>query len=176
MKMSEHTRAEALVPASVPTAEVLAEALASEGRLIEELINIMRRQRSAVAVDDLQGVDDSVFATHRVLVTLGEARRRRRTLNRMLGEREDISIDALDDVLGPRMTDALRSVRETLQLSAQALSREVALNRQVLRKALASGDAYVRTLAGVPAAMTYGARSLPMESAPPGGTLINRRA
>jgi hypothetical protein len=176
MKMPDHMRAEALVPASVPSAEMLTDALASEGRLIEELINIMRQQRSAVAVDDLQGVDDSVFATHRVLVTLGEARRRRRTLNRMLGEREDISIEALDDVLGSRMTDSLREVRESLRQAAQALSREVAINRQVLRQALASGDAYVRTLAGVPPAMTYGMSPTPTEAAPPGGTLINRRA
>ncbi|HEU4629165.1 MAG TPA: hypothetical protein VFS08_05445, partial [Gemmatimonadaceae bacterium] len=54
----------------------LVDAHHSERKLIEDLASIMRRQRSAVAEDDLQGVDDSVFATHRVLVTLGEARRR----------------------------------------------------------------------------------------------------
>ena len=51
---------------------------------------------SAVGDDDLQRVDDSVFATHRVLVTLNEARRRRRTLNTLIGQREDIGIHSLD--------------------------------------------------------------------------------
>jgi hypothetical protein len=170
-----HGAIEALVPSQAPSVEALADAMASEKRLIDELIAIMRRQRSAVAVDDLQGVDDSVFATHRVLVTLNEARRRRRALNRMLGEREDITIDALDHVLGPRMTEALREVRDALQVSARALSQEVAVNRQVLRQALASGEAYVRTLTGAPANVTY---SAPTVAADPmrGGTLLNRRA
>ena len=47
----------------------LTDALVTERRLIDELIGVMRRQRSAVGQDDLQSVDDSVFATHRVLVT-----------------------------------------------------------------------------------------------------------
>ncbi len=167
---------QALSPALAPSVEALADAMGSEKRLIDELISIMRRQRSAVAVDDLQGVDDSVFATHRVLVTLNEARRRRRALNRMLGEREDISVDALDDVLGPRMTDGLRDVRDGLQLSARALSQEVAINRQVLRQALATGEAYVRTLTGGPAVVTYAAPAAGGDAAGRGGSLLNRRA
>ncbi len=172
-----YSAVEALSPSLAPSVEALADAMGSEKRLIDELISIMRRQRSAVAVDDLQGVDDSVFATHRVLVTLNEARRRRRALNRMLGEREDISIDALDEVLGARMTDALRAVRDGLQLSARALSQEVAINRQVLRQALATGEAYVRTLTGSPAVVTYAAPVMGGDtSAGRGGSLLNRRA
>jgi hypothetical protein len=56
--------------------DALTDALISERRLLEELITVMRRQRSAVGDDDLQSVDDSVFASHRVLVTLNEARQR----------------------------------------------------------------------------------------------------
>ena len=174
-----HDAIQAFVPGTMPSVDALTDAMSSEKRLIDELISIMRRQRSAVAVDDLQGVDDSVFATHRVLVTLNEARRRRRALNRMLGEREDISIDALDDVLGARMTEPLRDVRDSLRLSARALSQEVAINRQVLRQALASGEAYVRTLTGAPATVVYGAptgASDAMRDAMRGGTLINRQA
>src|SRR5215475_8386469 len=86
----------------------LTEALVTERRLIDDLISIMRKQRSAVGDDDLQVVDDSVFATHRVLVTLSEARRRRRQLNTLIGQPEDLGIHALDDALGTRMTPALR--------------------------------------------------------------------
>src|SRR6478752_7932907 len=84
----------------------LTDALITERKLLDELIAVMRRQRTAVGEDDLQSVDDSVFATHRVLVTLNEARRRRRTLNTLIGQREDIGIHALEDALGARMTPA----------------------------------------------------------------------
>jgi hypothetical protein len=126
----------------------LTDALLSERRLVDELIAVLRRQRAAVGDDDLQAVDDSVFATHRVLVTLSEARRRRRTLNTLIGQPEDLGIHALDEALGPRMTPELRTARDELFNAARSLSREVSLNRRILREALACGDAYARTLAG----------------------------
>ena len=88
--------------------EALANAVTAEVRLLEDLIGVMRKQRSSVAVDDLQGVDDSVFATHRILVTLGEARRQRRSLGRLIAGTEDLGLRALDDILGDRMTETLR--------------------------------------------------------------------
>jgi hypothetical protein len=140
----------------------LTDALITERRLLDELIAVMRRQRNAVGEDDLQSVDDSVFATHRVLVTLNEARRRRRALNTLIGQREDIGIHALDAALGARMTPALREARDELHNAARALSHEVSLNRRILREALAHGDAYARTLAGAEKSPTYDAQ--------PGGT------
>lgn len=139
----------------------LTEALTTERRLIEELISVMRRQRGAVGEDDLQGVDDSVFATHRVLVTLSEARRRRRNLNALIGQREDLGIHALDEALGARMTPALRTARDELHAAARSLSREVSLNRRILREALAAGDTFARTLAGADSreSPTYGAKT-----------------
>ncbi|MEO7085027.1 MAG: flagellar export chaperone FlgN [Gemmatimonadaceae bacterium] len=133
----------------------LVDAFSTERRLLEELIAVMRRQRSAVGDDDLQAVDDSVFATHRVLVTLGESRRRRRTLNTLIGHSEDLGIHGLDRALGPRMTPALRSARDELHDTARTLAREVSLNRRVLREALACGDAFARALAGAEASPVY---------------------
>jgi hypothetical protein len=127
----------------------LTDALVAERRLIDDLIGIMRKQRNAVGDDDLQVVDDSVFATHRVLVTLSEARRRRRNLNALVGQPEDLGIHALDEALGPRMTPTLRAARDELHAAAKTLSREVSLNRRILKEALAAGDQYARTLAGV---------------------------
>src|SRR4051812_45899515 len=134
MTQSDHSQE--VLPATrtvVSPVDSLTDALATERRLLDELISVMRRQRSAVGDDDLQSVDDSVFSTHRILVTLNEARRRRRALNTLIGQREDIGIHALEDVLGARMTPALRDARDELHSAARALSREVALNRRILR-------------------------------------------
>lgn len=137
----------------------LLDALRSERRLLDDLASTMRRQRAAVGGDDLQAVDDSVFATHRILATLGQARVRRRQLNRLLCGAEELPARDLDAVLGDRMTEPLRSARDELQASAGALSHEVEVNRRVLRDALASGDAHARALthAGAATGMTGGA-------------------
>jgi hypothetical protein len=153
----------------------LTEALTSERRLLDELISVMRRQRSAVGDDDLQSVDDSVFSTHRVLVTLSEARRRRRALNTLIGQREDLGIHSLDEVLGARMTPALREARDDLHNAARSLSREVALTRRILREALAHGDAYARTLAGADAGPTAYPSHGPSSARAQSNSLLDRR-
>jgi hypothetical protein len=162
---------------SAGTLAALLDSLRSEARLVDELAATMRRQRSAVAADDLQGVDDSVFATHRILATLGQARQRRRQLNRLLGADEDVSVHRLDDLLGTQMTEPLRVARDGLQASAQGLAREVDVNRRVLRDAIASGESYVRALC-TPSdpKRLYGAPgSEPAAAAPAGSFLLNRR-
>ena len=138
--------------AVVPTDVIgqLVDALTLEKRLLDELIAIMRRQRAAVAADDLQSVDDSTYSTQRVLVTLAEARRKRHALNRLLGGADTLEIQRLEQVLGARMTEPLRQARDELQAAALALSGEVEINRQVLRQALATGDDYVRAVYGAP--------------------------
>ncbi len=153
----------------------LTDALQSERRLIDELIAIMRQQREAVAADNLQGVDDSVFAVQRVLLTLGEARKRRRAINTRLGQQEDVALRDLLAAMGPYATDDLQASREALQGSARTLAREVSTNRQVLREALTTGEEMVRTLAGVGASRT-GYDSSGAGEAPRGPVLVNRRA
>lgn len=122
--------------AAASPVDSLVQALATERRLIDELLAVIYRQRAAVAADDLQVVEDSMFATHRLLVTLSEAKCRRRTLNTLLGQPEDVGILALDRVLGARMTQELRAARDGLHQAARTLSREVAVNRELLRDAM----------------------------------------
>lgn len=147
------------------TLEALADALRSERRLLDELASIMRRQRASVAADDLQAVDDSVFATHRVLLTLGEARRRRRSLNLLLGGSEEMEVRELEALLGPGLGAPLHEALEALRAAALVLSREVEVNRRVLRQALATGEDQVRALCGAPAAA----------GGPRGGLLLDTR-
>jgi hypothetical protein len=161
--------AAALRPLPPAALEALHDALRSERKLLDELVAIMQRQRTAVGADDLQSVDDSVFATHRILATLGQARVRRRQINRLLVGVEELPARELETVLGEQMDDALRTARDELVASAARLSREVEVNRRVLRDALAGGDAQVRALAG--------AAPVPNAAAPTkAGVLFDRSA
>jgi len=137
-------------PVSPAALDALTDALVAERKLIDELTDIVLRQRAAVALDDLEAVDDSVFATHRLLLTLGEARKGRRSINAMVGCREETGVKHLEDALGPLMTPRLRKAREELQVSAGRLSREIGINRRILREAIANSDAFVRTVVGAP--------------------------
>lgn len=163
------------------TVTALGDALRSEARLLADLVAIMRRQRDAVARDDLDAVDDSVFATHRVLVTLGEARRRRRSLNHMLGEGDDLSLSSIEDFFVGDIPEGLRAAVELVTESARTLQREVEINRRVLRHAIDSADQFVRTLYGgpAPAPERYGApgaASTQTTYAPrAGGNILDRR-
>jgi hypothetical protein len=151
------------------------DALGSERRLIDELIGLMRRQRAAVGSDDLQGVEESVYAVQRVLCTLGEARKRRRALNVRFGRGEELSLRDLEDALGALFTPHVREAREELQAAARTLSGEVAINRRVLREALAAGDEYVRALlsAGAPQPLYT---ATPSAERPAGSRLLDRQA
>ena len=173
-----------IVPAPHPGAvapallDALYDALISERRLLDELIAQMRRQRSAVGSDDIDGVDDSTFATHRILATLGQARTRRRQLNVLISGSPDTTLRQVEEMLGHNMDGRLRDARQRLQHSADILAREVGMNRKLLREAITSNDAHVRTLVGQPEhGTTYindaGGRMAPT---PARGVLVNRTA
>jgi flagellar biosynthesis/type III secretory pathway chaperone len=151
------------------TVAALADSLRSEARLLGDLTAIMRRQRESVAHDDLDGVDDSVFSTHRVLVTLQEARRRRRTLNHVLGESDDLSVVALEAFFNGDLPPIVAEAAQALRKGAVELQQEVAMNRRVLREAISAGDRQVQMLVGAASPAT-GAGELPVT----GGRLIDR--
>jgi hypothetical protein len=143
-----------IAPANATATDPLAalqDALRSETSLVDDLAALVRRQRESLAADDLEGVEDTVYATHRVLLTLREAQRRRRTLNRLLGWPEGLRLTGMDEALAGGMDEGLRAARDGLHASARALTREVELNRGVLRASLAATDEYARALHGVPA-------------------------
>jgi hypothetical protein len=159
--------------------DALANAVTSEVRLLEDLIGVMRRQRTAVGADDLQGIDDSVYATHRVLVTLSEARRQRRSLCQLVAGVDDFPLRSLEQLLGDSMSDELRDARDGLHVAALTLSQEVETNRHVLREAMASGSDYVRSLYGGPSAEStalYSAEPHRSDRESNGGVLVDRRA
>lgn len=156
--------------------DALHDALVSERRLLDDLIAQMRRQRTAVSADDIQGVDDSTFATHRILATLGQARQRRRQLNVLLGSTEESTLRELEELLGDLVDDRFRDARTRLQLAADTLTREVGMNRKMLREAISTTDTHVRTLVGAPTSpSTYASEgNVPSSSGAPRGVLVNR--
>jgi len=157
------------------TVATLAETLRAEARLLEDLVSIMSRQRDAVSHDDIDALDDTVFSTHRVLVTLGEARRRRRSLNALLGGSDDLSLSALDELFSRNVPAEIRTAAGRLTDTAKLLQREVEINRRVLRVAIEAGDRLVRVLMGSPLtpAISY-APSAPARNASSGGVILDR--
>jgi hypothetical protein len=144
----------------VAHAGALADALHTETRLLGELTSVMRDQRDAIARDDLDSLDDAVFATHRVLLTLGEARRRRRALNDMLGD-DDLSLDRLSELYDGEPPPVLHAAIASLSHAARTLHREVDVNRRVLLHAIDSGDQLLRSLSGAAGAERTYDRSPP---------------
>lgn len=140
---------QAQVEARAPGA-TLSAALAEESALVLELAAIMRRQRAGIAVDDITMVDDSVFAAHRLLRTMGEARRRRAVLTRALVGAADVPITALESALGPALAPDVENAVGDLRAAARQLDRELSLNRRVLEDALRAGEERIQLLGGGP--------------------------
>lgn len=149
----------------------LADALETECRLLAELGEVLRRQREGVARDDIQTVDESVMAAHRVMRTLGEAKKRRRLIVGMLLAAEDTPLDELELALGPDMTPRLATANARLRKQAHDVAREIEINRRVLSGALAQGDRFMQLLCGAQPAPSYD----PAAPAGHGGVLINRQ-
>ena len=138
-------------------------------------MNVLRRQRSGVAGDDLAVVDDSVFAAQRILLTLAEARRRRHSLLSLLVGREHVGLGELGDALGPLMTPELAQAQTELQAGARVLADELERNRRILNGAISSGDRLIRALTGAPAEPNvYGTTANP-RGASGGAPLIDRQ-
>lgn len=152
-------------------ADALVAAFEAECRLLGDLAGVLRRQREGVATDDVTIVDESVFAANRVVRTLEEARRRRRTLLGMLAGAQDTTLDDLEMALGRLMTKDLASVRDRLRAQARSVAREIEINRRVLRGAMEQGDRFMHAICGGTPSRSYE----PGESAGATGALLNRQ-
>lgn len=126
----------------------LGPAFEQETKLLTDLLKVLKQQREAVAAEDLAGVDDTIFSAQRILRTLAEARIKRRTLLGILGVDPDIPMDDLEEALGPKVTPDLREAVQTLRSIALQLAGELEVNRQVLDKAMESGETLIKVLGG----------------------------
>jgi len=143
------------VPVSVPVSRRaaavpghLVRALRDEHAVLEDLGATLERQRTAVASDDIDAVNDSVFAAHRLLGAYREARsRRRRAVIVACGGGEG-SIEALSSALGASFSEVERSATEDLRSAARRLVAAVDTNRLLLQAAMTAGDGFFRALTG----------------------------
>ena len=156
--------------------EALADALGTERRLLTELSRVLRRQREGISTDDLAVLDESVYSAQRVLLTLQQARRRRRTLMSLLCGDEDTPLIELELALGPDVTPYLCLARDELMAAARELARELDVNRRVIDGAISVGDQLIALFAGpVKSPELYQKNDGP-EPGGRAGTLINTRA
>lgn len=145
----------ASVRADVPA---LARALREEARLLGLLQGVLDRQRTAVAEDDLPSVDQTVFDAQRILLSLTQARRRRRSLITLAGGEEKLPLSSLPGILGDQVTPELSSALDEVLEVAGVVAREMEMNRQILNGALMAGDAVLQALGGSARKPVYGAR------------------
>lgn len=126
----------------IPTTflDALSHALTAERQLIDELTQVILRQRAAVGVDDLPAVNDSVFATHRLLIALAEVRKRRRSLTRLFGYDGESATDSVRSSMTTQMPLQLRREHTALRQAARQLSKEIGVNRRLLRRLLDTNE------------------------------------
>ncbi len=155
----------------------LAESLVQEADVARELREAPIQQRDAVARMDNAGVEASVDAIGRILLTVEAAKARRTGLVTAVTGIPDLPLDQLETSLGVELGAPLQHARQRLRRAAQDVAQEVAINRAVLRRAVEAGEAYVQALfscvVGPSPAYAPAERA---ESAAATGVLVNRRA
>jgi hypothetical protein len=121
-------------------------ALERECRLIEELRLAVVRQRDAVPLGDLRGMESSIGLASRALLTLQENRRYRATLlQRLVGDPAQPLAD-LDRRFDTALPEPFLEVRRRMQSSAAGVAEEVWRNQEVLLAALRERDALLQEL------------------------------
>ncbi len=140
---------------SVPTEDALTRAFDAERAILDDLHAALLRQREAVAVDDLEGINATVFAAHRLLGMYREARANRRRVVQLLCEREGVRVEELEAHLGDRLSPAARAALEAVRSSAQRLQDGVAVNRELLQAAMLAGDQLVKAISAAQGSAGY---------------------
>jgi hypothetical protein len=153
----------------------LANALDRETEIVEELRDTLIRQREAVASTEADAVNVTVDAIGRILLTLEAARRGRAAMLESLTGDTAMRLDHLEAAMAMALPSTLAVSRKRLRDAAAAVAREVAINRDVLQRAVESGEAFLQALFSSTGLATpvYGTGE---KDESPAGVLLNRRA
>jgi hypothetical protein len=131
-----------------------------------------------VALSDVDAIEGSIHALGRTLFTLDEARRRRTAITALLTGQDSMSCRELEASLGHPLPEPVAAARMAIQRAALQATEDVAVNQQVLKRALEVGESFLQQLfatAGDPLP-TYQAGEVRHEPAAMTGVLINRIA
>jgi hypothetical protein len=155
----------------------LAHALLHEAAIVQELHDALIAQRAAIAANDTAGVQASIEALPRILLTLGEARELRGRIVADLTGGTECHLEDLEATLGRALPSGLQQARAGLRRAVEAVVHQVAINHTVLRRAVENGEAFLQALfasIGEPSA-GYGPQDA---RGPEAGTavLLNRKA
>jgi hypothetical protein len=156
----------------------LASAMTEEAHLIGELRETLRRQRAGVAESDIDAIEDSLQALGRTLFTLDEARRRRAAITATLTGHDSMSHEGLESLLGRPLPEPVASASLAMQRAALQASEDVAVNQQILKRALEVGESFLQQLFATASDPLpgYQAGERRLDQPAPTGFLINRTA
>ncbi len=156
----------------------LVRALRDEQTVLEELVATLERQRRAVATDDIDTVNDTVFAAHRLLGAYREARARRKSAVIVACGGGEGSVEDLPQALGDQLTEGERRAADELRSAARRLVSAVDQNRRLLQSAMSSGDQLFKLLTGAGAGavpQSYAPANRAAPTAPTGPRLMDLR-
>ncbi len=156
----------------------LARALRRESGYVGELKGSLLRQRAAIASSDTEGVNASADEIGRILLVLEGARTHR---DRLVGEMAGMApppLDRLEEVLGTALPAHVERERVALRHAARDVAREAAINRAVIGRVVASGEALLQSIfsSGGDPAPGYTPGAPGVAKVEGSGYLCNRRA
>ena len=131
---------------AVPRLGELESALSEERVLIEDLGQVLLRQREGVAADDPEVIVDAVHALSRTLLSLEEARRRRTALITLVIGNPGVELDDLQRHVGIPLPAGFMEARERVRRAGEAIAADVAINQGVLCRALEAGEVFRQQL------------------------------
>lgn len=128
---------------------VLIDALNSEAEEIANLTSSIEDQRVAIEQDKIDKIDESVFAIHRILLTLSEAKRHRIEVATLMGiDDPEGGLSMLERLHQYENSADLYNAVTRLRASATSLSKLVRINRSILREALTQNERHAAAVLG----------------------------
>lgn len=124
----------------------LARALAREARLLDDLREVLLRQRNGVATNDANAIESSVHAMGRTLHTLGDVQSHRTQLIASVGGTADQALEELAATLTEPVATEFREARAAARRAGSAVARELAINQHIIQRALDAGEAFIQRL------------------------------
>jgi hypothetical protein len=159
-----------------PSLESLVPTLQGETARVLELRDALLRQRDHVARQDTAAIQSGADEIASVLMALDTAQRERTRTVALLASDPGTPLAGLAARLGVTPPPAFERARLELERAAAQARREAAINHEVLRRAVESGEAFLQALFSSvgdgPA--TYGPDGAADAAA--SGVFVNRRA